>query len=1253
MLKKTLFLFLILQSTFIALTFGADQQNYLKGWEAFHQNKYDEARKSFNLAITDPATKSDAYLSLCMLDMNEHKYEATFSNFRQFYESSSNPYPYLYVLSTEPYLYESDGFWSPEKLNFFEKIVADPKMNGTLKAIFYEQIGKHYQTINDFAKSKEWYAKMGAIDKWQVLGTFDNTSGSGFSKDWGAVTKAKPDDVFKNKVDAEVKWFTPTCNKPNNWFYFDYYFDLTNIISYAQSFVTSPQAQDVFLRAGSSGSMKIWVNDGLIASVPEERNCDLDIYGYKVHLNKGVNRILVQIGQSEINGANFLVRLTDAEANPIPSLAYSSTYDAYQKVEEDSPNDILPFFAEEFFTEKIKTSNPNPLDQMLYAQSFIRNDKSYEATKTLKLLEAEYPNSTLISTRLIEVYIRVSNQTDYDLQCEKIKQIDPNSFYGIQLRYNEAVKSEKYTDAETLSNQAIALYGANMLTDEWTINTNSYQKRYQELMTLAQTLYKKYPYRYDYMNLAYQIENNKNPKSATTIIEDYCNKYFNSDALNLLAETYIQQGNNKKGIETLVKRNACVPYATGYMNSLAATLSKMQKYKESLKVSDQLLAMAPYFSPYYNTRGYIYKNLNDLENAKDCFRKAIYFDPVSYDSRTQLRLLENKKEMTEYFPKVNLVELIAKAPSALENAQNSSVIVLNDNQLIVYPEGAKEYHNELAIKILNQSGIEEWKEYSISYESSNQKLIIDKAEVIKSNGQIVKAETNNDNYVVFTNLEVNDVLHLDYRIQDLSSGELAKHFFRNCMFQYDSPSLLNRYVILAPKNRTFQYFFRGGNVKPIISEVDDMKMYLWQTDNAPAVKAEPYMSAYQDVLPTLYYSSIPDWKYISNWYKDLSHNKFKSDYVLKETVTSLLKGKENATPYEKAKIFYNYILENITYSDVSFLHSNFVPQKASRTITTRLGDCKDVSTLYVALCREIGIDANLVLISTRNFGNKTMPLPAVDFNHCIAQLNLDGKVHYLELTNNSLPFTAALEADLGSEILPIPFADEPIGDQLLTLKVSDRLGNNEDSHLDVSLNNNTIQIDLNASFTAGYASQMRSSFRNVGSEDLLKAINQAFTKEFGVPVKVNDLGFENLENLKDSLNVRIKLDVTGAVQDVAGMKILKMPWTVKVDYNEVTLEETREYPLEFWSFFDRDRSTEVINFLLPKGKKFLEIPKDIKLECANAVFSMTFNAKTPGKLIATRTLERIKDQVSPVDYPAFQIFMKAVGEAENKQFAIQ
>lgn len=1230
------------------------QQAYQSGWNSFSKNDRIEARKFFTQATSDPNTASEALLSLSLLDWNENKLAAAFDNFKKFYETSTNPYPYLYAMSSLPFVFESEKIMSADKLAFFEKMVTDPKMNGTLKAMIYERIGSHYEKSSNLKKAKEYYAKMGTINNWQVLGSFDNTSGSGFSKDWGAISKPHETDIFKNKVDADVTWYSPVYNNANNWFYFDYYFNLNSSIIYAQSFVTSENDQEVYLRAGTSGSLKIWVNDALVSSVPEERNCDLDIYSYKVKLNKGTNRVLVQIGVSEIDRANFLLRITDENANALTNTTNSSVYADYTKSSEKYSCEQLPFFAEKYFSEKIENAKDNPINYLLLAESYLRNDKSYEATKSLKSLEQITGKSTLTSYLLYEAYIRAQNQTDYEKEMESIKSNDPNSFFSLETKYSEAVKSEKYTEAEDICKKVKELYGATAITDGWELNLASLQKRYDDVISMAKTLYKKYPDQVEYMNLNYIIEKDvsKNPKGAIRILEDYCKKYDNSNVYDLLSKAYLEQGNATKGLAVTYKQIENYPYATGFYENMVNVLFGMQMYNEALALTDKALKLAPFLPNLYTNRGYIYKNLNQPDKAKENFQKSIYYGPTSYDSRTQLRLLENKKEVYDLFPKSNLQDIIAKGPTSKDYPEDNSIILLNEYQQVIYPEGAKEFHKELAVKILKQSGIENWKDYTIGYNGYSQKLIIDKAEVLKSNGSVVKAETDDDNKVVFTNLEINDVLHIEYRVQDLSSGKLAKQFSDHFSFQYSYPIVNGRYSLLVPADKKFEYTVKNGTLEPEITNVENMKLYKWELNNQPAVKDETYMSAFVDVVPTLFYSSMPDWKYVSDWYKDLTTSKFKSDFVLKETFNELLKGKENVTKLEKAKIFYNYILENITYSSVDFLQSNYIPQKASRTITTRLGDCKDLSTLYVALCREAGINANLVLISTRDNGSHSLALPSIGFNHCIAQLNIEDHRYYLELTDNTLPFGSALKEDLNSEILPIPFAEEQIGDKLLALEMPARLPNSTIRNHNISFSKNDMTIDRKYVYFGAMSSYQRGEFKNEGADEQLKKKSESVAKDFDVPTKVTNLNFTQLENLSDSVTMSCKVEVKNAVQDVAGMKIFRLPWSDSNSLDIVSAEE-RKYPFEFWAYQTEDKTTEKMTIELPQGKKLAEIPQNQKFDCPIASYSLVFDTKNAAKIIVTRYFERKADRIETKDYSAFREFLNNVSEADSKQYAFK
>jgi len=1254
-MKKLLALFVLTSFTFLfSITSNAStSDNYNKGWAEFSNNNRDEARKYFNLAKEDPAVKANAFLSLSLLNWSEGKLDDAHNSFRSFYERSSDPYPYFYAFFTSPFMYNGRGILESNKLNFLEKIVEDPDMNGTLRAMVCGALAGHYQASNNSKKAQLYYSRIGAVSNWQVLGSFDNISGSGFSKDWGVVAKPKAGEVFKDKVDADVTWFTPAYSRTDRWFDFTYYFALQNTILYAQSFVNSPSDREAFVRVGTSGSLKIWVNDEQVASIPEERNCDMDIYIYKIKLNAGFNRILLQLGQSEINNSNFLLRLTDEKGNPINDLTDSAGYQDYKKPTSGQVYSPLPLFAEEYLEKEIKNNPSDYINYFALAETYLRNDKAQEGIHILKILGDMAPKSSMVHFRLGEAYLRDRNQTNYTREMENIKLNDPESFTALKQLFSEAIEMEKFSEAENICSKVKSLYGESKTTENWDIQLAFHQKRSEDAIVLSRKYYEKYPHDYEYMSLNYIIEDNilKNNKAATAIVENYCKKYFDSRAMGTLSEMYLKQGNTAKGLKVLEDRIDKMPYAVGHLLNYAKLLQSMQRYNEALQVTDRINKLAPYLTGTYNLRGYIYKEMQNKEKAVENFKKSVYYAPTSFDSRNQLRLLENKKEVFDLFPKYNLDSLIAAAPSPKDYPEDNSLIILHDNQLVYYPEGATESHCEIAIKIFNQSGIEAWKEYGIG-QTGSQRLFLDKAEVIKANGQKVKAETDNSGYVVFTNLEVGDVLHLDYRLQEYTTGKLAKHFSDQFVFQYDIPSMINRYCILAPRDKDFKYIVSNGNVEPVIKDVEDMKLYQWVSESSAAVKVEPYMSPFIDVVPTLTFSSLPDWKFVSDWYRDITTNKIKFDYIFEETYSNILQGNENASALEKAKLFYEYILQNITYSNVSFMQSNFIPQKASRTISTRLGDCKDVSTLFVTFCRKAGIKANLVLLANRENGQNLLPLPMINFNHCIAQLEADGKTYYLELTDNKLPFGAALEADLQSWILPIPYDNEPSVDKILAMDMPFRDLNVVSRTQDISFSGNDMHIKAGSARQGSYASYMRHYYADLGEVEQLKQISQGVASDFNTPTKVTNLTFINLNNLKDTLYNGYDVEVKNALQEVAGMKIFKLPWSDGITSLEEVSLNTREYPFELWEYFSADYREEQINIILPEGKKFLEIPKDVKLECANASYELTFDTNIKGRVIVYRKFTRKTENVDPGQYEEFKNFLYSVSENDNKQYAM-
>ncbi|MDR0811155.1 MAG: hypothetical protein LBN23_02615, partial [Paludibacter sp.] len=460
--------------TFISIFSINAQSDYETAWELLLKNDRVAAKEKFTAAARNSSTKADAFLSLSLIDWINDDNESGFANFKNAYEAMPSPYAALYAVSSLPFMNKYSNYQSPEKVAFYENVLKDAKLNGTLRATICALLAEHYRFVKNDKKANEYIAQLGVIDKWQVLGSFDNTSGSGFAKDWGAIEKTQTTDVFKNKSNADVHWYAPSAIRFDKWIDFNLYFTLNNTVNFAQSFVKSPVNQEVYLRVGTSGSLKAWLNDALVAEVVEERNCDLDLYGYKVTLQKGANRILVQIGQSEIDRSNFMLRFTDENSNPVKGLEQSAEYVEYAKAGVKGIPELLPFYPEEEIRKHIDENPQNPLYKILLAQTYLRNDKAFEATSLLKSLEETYQNSTLISNSLLEAYLRSKNNTDHTRELESIKKNDPESYPAMQLFYSEALEQERYDEALEILEQIIGVYGENSFTENAQITLASY-----------------------------------------------------------------------------------------------------------------------------------------------------------------------------------------------------------------------------------------------------------------------------------------------------------------------------------------------------------------------------------------------------------------------------------------------------------------------------------------------------------------------------------------------------------------------------------------------------------------------------------------------------------------------------------------------------------------------------------------------------------------------------------------------------------
>ncbi len=1230
---------------------GVSQSAYERGWEAFNKNDRVEAFKQFSAATSDPATAADAWLSRALVTYSDEKDDQAHSNFLSFLSTSKNPYPAAYALWNTGIGFGS-GKLSKLDLAALKKMLLDPNCNGTMRAMINHRMGEHLEASNQWKKAWLEYDKIGSVGNWQVAGTFDNTSGSGFNKSYGPLEHPEADAEFKNKVEAKVKWYTVPQEKKNRWFDFNLYFNYGNSIVYAQSFVKSDKAQKVYLYTGVSGSIKIWVNDKLVLQEQEERNNDIDTYINSAELNKGYNRILVQIGESEANAANFMLRICDENANPIAGLTSIAEYQEYDKAEAYTV-EKKTVFAEEFFEASIKEDPKNLLDHLLLANTYLRNDKKYESRKAMKAASALAPANTLVSVFAIQAFAKDNNVTDLTKERDKLKKNDPKSIIVMKMLVDEADEQEDYDEKERLINEIEDLHGNSKYVELQKIALLGQRQKVDEAYSAVNDYYKKYPQDEDAVLLKYTVQNAvlQSNTAGMKILQKYLKTTYSENVEDQLINAMFNAGMVPSGLALMEKRLVNHPYSVGLLGDLSDIYTNLQNYEVAEKYAKRAFEFAPYESYYSEKLGSLAEQQKKNTEAEKYYEDAIYYDPTSYDAREQLRKLQDKDELFDKFQKIDAEAIYKASPPASDFPDDNSNFLIYDNQRLVYPEGASEEKVEMLVKVHNQAGIDRWKEYAI-YKGGSQRLIIDKTEVYKQNGSVTEAERNY-NQVVFTDLEVGDAIHISYRLRNYNYGKLSKHFWDQFSFQYSIPAQTTRYSMLVPKGYNFKYEIMNGDIKPTITDVEDMTMFVWEATNQKSLKYETAMPPLVDIAPTLDISTLPDWNYVANWYNDLSTTHAKQDFEIKETVAEIFKdAPAKMTELEKAKMIYDHIEQNVSYSQVPFRQGPIIPQRASRTLRTKLGDCKDVSTLFVAMCKEVGIKANLVLVDTKDNGRKHLNLPTIAFNHCIARAICDGKPYYVELTNQKLSFLSLPDMDVNARVLLIPNDMDSTYEGLTTLSPKNRPLNSLERTSELNIDGSDLVVTRKTIRSGDMASDTRGSYADIGKEEQEKNITSAIASGHTNQVKLMNLTFGNLKGREDTIHYTYKYKVTNEVNDVVGMKIFKLPWSDKLNSLDFTSLETRKFPFVMFKEFGAESEREVMTLNIPTGKVLAEMPKNVKYSCTVADYSMTYT-KQGNKLVATREFKLKKEYAEVKEYQEFKDFFSKVMEADTKQIALK
>jgi tetratricopeptide (TPR) repeat protein len=1251
---------IIFSALFVCQAVFSQSNSYNDAWKALNSNDRVSAQKYLDDAmLNDPSNRMDAYITDLYLKTvdGDEKDARDFTSF--FYDKSPDPYPYVYALwFNDAVLGDYGKKNSDEELELMNRILKDSTAPGTLVASANYQAEFHYLFSAEFEKAKEYGEQIGNIRNWQFTGPFENLSESGYYKNYGPLEHPEPGAIFKSSTNADVTWFTPADEIQDGWNPVIFNFNKNVAVIYAQNFVSSAEEQKVICNVGCSGSVKVWINDELIIAESKERTTEMDAYQTWVTLKKGVNRVLVQLGYTDLDYPNFIVRFTDGKGRMVNNITGSSSYSPYPKSENnpDSKPTMIKNFAEEYFQNKITRQPDNLVNYLLLSDTYMRNSKLAEARDVLNKALTIAPDNSIIRLKFIDLLNKQNNTTLYKEELEKLKQADPDNRIVLQLNIKEDYNNEKYDECADKLKKYKSLYGEDMYTDGYDLMLLIKDNKYDDLIKLAEKIYEKYPTRKEVVAMMYKIkkEVDKNNKAALDVYEKFMKDNYNYDTYSDYANILIDDGEVKKGLAIKEKITAEFPYDPHGSYNISKYYYSAKDFSKAEDYIRKSLALSPYNENYWELLGDIMSEKNDTADALKDYNQSLAFDPDQYDLIGKIRKLTLKPEITDLFHETDIDKAIKDDDtSKAQNTDYGYYYILDEKNAVMYKNGATDDYSTLIVKITNDKGVENFKESTINY-GNNESLLIEKAEVIKKNGTKIEGERN-DNQIVFTNLEAGDVIVFKYRTQSYSHGRFARDFWDRYSFGGQIYSAITRYNLFLPAEQKVNYLLTNSNLKPTVKNVEDFKEYSWEMDHPQPLKDEPLMPMLVDVGTVLHISTINSWQEIANWYSDVVNNKAEQDFEIIDLYNKLFPDQnKNLTQFEQAKIIYNYIESNIKYSEVAFMQSAFVPQRPAATLTTRLGDCKDLSSLFVTLARMCGIKAQMVLVDTRDNGNNDLMLPSVDFNHCIVKAILDKRNYYIELTDDHLPFASIPNNLQGALALEVP--EKPVNEniQLIHLRFDNRTRDFVKRKIEIIPDGENLEVKVHSVIYGALTSPVRDEYLNLDSEKIKQEMEKTVARSYQNNISVEQVKFYNLDKLDDSVVYDYSYKVKNEIAQIGDFNTFQMEYPDIIASLDNFTSDKRTYPVEYWNYENADGYETVVDVEAPKGQKFMDVPAPQVMSFESLKYSLKYILESPGKLRIIRSFYDARPQeIQPEKYQEFKSFFEKIVKAERNYIAFK
>ena len=1165
-----------------------------------------------------------------------------------------------------------------------EEIINNKNLNITAKLPYHISEAENDFYFRKFDNTKKIYQTYLSQLNWSFIGPFTNINGYGFEVKFPVETDPfTPGKKYSYKNRNEYSWVTPANYDPTGAINFTDYLkeDFNGAVYFANTFFKLNEAKKIQFRVSRIDPVKIWIDDQLILEDWRKVNFEWDGDIVTVDLPAGYHRLMVKYCPGYYysgKDGGMYGGYGDYDEYDYDDYDYSSYYDSNEDIGliiriTDTDGNIIPVeskaSAENYPKEKVKNEVNNRQTMTYFKNLYEKNDKDlaalylyYAAARHTGLTDEieemfykklkEFPSNNVFRYLTASVY----TENGKDEISERTLSSIPMETFPV---YSVLYKNLKQTDSEnepelylSICEYILQVSPSNLKIMKRILDYYDEKGMDDKKKEFAKELIKKFP-SYDYALEDYTKDNNKpddydigndyeySSKKEEKRAAKNIKKYYSVYDYETLIGKYKGENKSDKVLSLYDEILKIEPNDNDIRKQKAEYLFNIDRNEEAIKILNEVLINCPYDEEIYELLGDIYFENKDNENALKNFelakkyssgggQYAWYFDSGG-SLNEKIDKIAGQKQLKNRFATRSFEEMIADETWKEKYANDESVILGYTTDIFYEKDGNLNLYTKMLIKILTEAGANSWTEYNFGFMGD-----LTTVKVIKKNGAEVVPDRSGS-YVVFKNLEPGDMIKLEGNASTNDENELGNMFGAFSVLSLHAPMQYVKVEMAVPENSHLSYLGQKidyTNFKK--NTMDGMDYYRWEFNSIDKVVNEEAMIDIYDLYPILQLNSFKDWTPIIEWYMAKTYRKLEPNYETKNVIDSLIK--PEMTKQEKVETIYNYITKDINYSFTQLLQSNYIPKNSDLTISSKIGDCKDVSTLMITLLRSVGVDAYYVLVKTNNyFHMKT--LPNLYFDHVITAYEIDGKMYFTDPTSDLYPYYVTNENDVDAWGLLIKEGEKEIF-QLPNDEI-DPVKNLVTYTIDANLNTDrSLTMNINGEFKGMAGGLLREMYQKTAKDNFETELLKFMGKGVFENVDMEKYTLNNPDDMTPPLTGTFEMSAFSYSDNIDEIQFMRIPYVNAVRPSPIISAKKRYNSLLLSEIVDTEPTMQKVTIKLPAGYSLRKVPKDISVENEFVIYKVSFKQDKNGLYV--EKYQQFKKTIIPVeDFEKFkQEYMK-------------